>query len=359
VLAALTVAAAFVPRAEITLTPESQTQSLVLPVAASPDIRSVFVTGSVPARVEGVVVEGSETIPIIGQITLPQTQARGIARFENLTESEVAIPAGTVIFTLGESPVRFATLNATRLTAGVNQFVEVQIAAIAAGSGGNLPANALRAVEGPVGLSTVVSNPEPTDGGSDRTAIGASPDDRAALREQLLRHLTSQAVVNLQGQAAQADLLLLDTLQVSQTLEESFNPPPDQPGTSLNLTMRLKFDVQVVSTDDLDQLAATALDAVMPSGFSAAPGSLSFESVSPPETDADGTTRWEIRAERRLLRRLDALQVLNLVRGRTPESARAALIAGLPLDGPPRITLTPEWWPWLPLIPFRISVATE
>jgi hypothetical protein len=358
VAAVLAVGALFVPRAVVTLTPESQMQSLVVAVTANPEIESVFVTGSVPARVQSVVVEGQQTIPIIGQITLPQTRARGIARFQNLTEGEVPIPAGTVLSTLGATPVRFVTLNPTRLTAGIGQIVEVPIEALGAGAAGNLPANALQAIESAVGLAAVVTNPEPTGGGSDRTAIGASEADRQGLRETLLRSLSSQAVVNLQGQAVEDDLLLLDTLTVSQTLEETFSPPLDQAGTSLSLNLRLEFAVQVVSMVDLRRLAASALDSVLPAGYTPEPDSLTIESVSPPDTAEDGTTHWEIKADRRLVRLVDQQRVLNLVRGRTPESARGAL-AALELQQQPQIELQPEWWPWLPLIPFRISVVTQ
>jgi hypothetical protein len=359
VLAVLALAALFVPRAAITLHPESQVQSLVVPVIANPELESVFVTGSVPARTESVIVGGSRTIPIIGQITVPQTRARGVAHFQNLTDAEVAIPAGTVIFTLDDSPVRFMTLNATRLTAGVDHFVEVPIEALTSGASGNLTSDALQAIEGSVGLSAAVTNPEPTEGGSDRSAIGASEEDRLELRESLFDELTSQAEVNLQSQVQGDDLLLLDTLQVSQTLEDSFNPPADQPGTSLTLNLRLEFTVQAVSTQDLKELARFALDSAIPAGFASAAEPLSIESVSAPVTDEDGTTRWQMKTERRLIRELEAGRVLNLARGMSPESARLALDRGLALESPPEIELTPDWWPWLPLIPFRISVATE
>lgn len=359
VLAVLAVAGIFVPRAAITLAPESQDQSIVIPVAASPSIQSVFVTGSVPSRVESVIVEGSQTIPIIGQITLPVTRARGIARFENLTQFEVAIPAGTVIFSLGESPVRFATLNSTRITPGIEEFVEVPIEAVQAGAAGNLPANALQAIEGSLGLSAIVTNPEPTDGGSDQTAIGASEADRDQLRQSLLDDLTSRAEVNLQSQVAPDDLLLLDTMAVSQTLTETFSPAPDQPGTSLTLHMRVEFTLQVVSTDDLDQLARSALDAALPGGFIPAADSLTIESVSAPVTDAQGVTTWDMKAGRRLLRTVDPAQVLNLVRGRSPGAAAAALEGALTLQSAPQIEVLPAWWPWLPIIPFRIDIVTQ
>jgi hypothetical protein len=264
-----------------------------------------------------------------------------------------------VVFTLDDPPVRFATQNPTRLPAGVDQFVEAPIEAIDSGSSGNLPADSLQAIEGSVAISATVTNPEPTDGGSDRSAIGASDEDRSALRASLLDELTSQAEVNLQSQIDPEDLLLLDTLMVSQTLEESFNPPAGQPGTSLTLNMRLEFTVQAVSTRDLRQLARSALDASMPAGFIVSPDDLTIESVSAPVTDDSGATRWEMKTERRILRALDSGLVLNLVRGRSPETARTVLEDRLALDRPPHIDLTPEWWPWLPLIPFRISVLTQ
>jgi hypothetical protein len=359
VLAVITVAGLFVPRAALTVHPESQTQSIVIPVVADPSIESVFVTGSVPVGTESVIVEGSRTVPVIGQITIPQTKARGIARFANLTASEVEIPAGTVILTSGEEPVRFVTVNETHINPGIDQIVEVLIEAVEAGESGNLPANALQAIDGPVGLSAAVTNPEPTDGGSDQTAIGASDVDRIQLRDELLSELTSQAEVNLQSQVSRDDLLLLDTLVVSQTLEESFSPPADQPGTTLTLNMRLEFSILAVSTENLKQLARSALDAASPPGFSPDPDSLTFTSISAPVTDEGGITRWDMKVERRLVREVDSLAVIQLVRGRSPESARAFLSSALSLEDTPQIEIMPEWWPWLPLIPFRIEVVTE
>ncbi len=359
VLAVLTVASLFVPRAAVVLHPESQTQRLVFPVTANPTIQTVFVSGSVPARAETVVLEGEQTAKVASRITVPQTSARGVAHFRNLTQTEVEIPAGTVVYTLTDLPVRFATVNTTRITPGVDQFVEAPIEAVTVGETGNVAADSIQAIEGPLGLMTAVSNPEPTGGGADTTAIGPNEDDRFLLRDGLLADLKTKAEAELRAHLSPDDVLLTDTLAVSQTLEETYNPPAGEKGTSLALTLRVEFSVQVVSTRDLTQLAEETLNAVAEPGFSPVADSLAFESVSKPATDADGITHWQMQAERRILRTVDNAQVLMLVRGLAPDEARALLSKAFVFDSAPQITMSPLWWPWLPLIPFNVSVVVE
>jgi hypothetical protein len=359
VLAVLAVAGLFVPRANVILHPETQTQRLVFPVLASPAIQSVFVTGSVPARAESVVVEGSQSVIVTSRIPVPQTSARGVARFRNLTQTEVEIPAGTLVYTRTDPPVRFATLNHTRLTAGLDQIVEVPIEAVEAGQTGNVDAEMIQAIEGSLGLMATVSNPEPTGGGSDTTAIGPTADDRFLLRESLTRELALQAGDELNNLLSADDLLLSDTLTISQTLEETYNPPVDKQGTTLALTLRLEFTVQVVSTQDLTELAEASLNAAAPQGFFPVADSLTFQSVSSPITSAEGITRWQMQAERRLLRGVDTGEVLRLVLGRSPEQALALVARSSRFESAPQIELTPAWWPWMPLIPFRVQVVIQ
>ncbi|MBI5295920.1 MAG: baseplate J/gp47 family protein [Chloroflexi bacterium] len=359
VLAVLAVAGLFIPRAKVILHPEVQTQSLEFPVLANPDIQSVFVTGSVPARAESIVVEGGKSAVVTSRIPVPQTSARGVARFRNLTPTEVEIPAGTVVYTFTDPPARFATLNGTRLTAGLDQIVEVPIEAVEAGQGGNVEAEAIQAIEGSLGLMATVSNPEATGGGSDTTAIGPTADDRFLLRERLTRELASQAEDELRGRLSADDLLLSDTLKVSQTLEETYNPPADKQGTTLALTLRLEFTVQVVSMQDLTELAEASLNAAAPQGFFPVADSLTFQSVSKPVTSAEGVTRWRMQAGRRLFRVVDTGAVQRLVLGRPLGQALALVADSQEFDSAPQVELTPDWWPWLPLIPFRVQVVIQ
>src|SRR6185295_7682486 len=67
VLSVLVLVAMFVPRAQVTLKPVSKTQSITLPVTASPLVDSVFISGSIPAHEKRVVVQGEHTVVVTGE----------------------------------------------------------------------------------------------------------------------------------------------------------------------------------------------------------------------------------------------------------------------------------------------------
>jgi len=114
-----------------------------------------------------------------------------------------------------------------------------------------------------------------------------------------------------------------------------------------------------VAGDDLRQLADATLMASVPPDFLSAPDSLKFSVQSTPVVGDDNDITFELRAEQTLLRKTNETQVLEYVGGRSKEDAIANLKAGLLLRQPPEVELSPAWWPWMPLIPFRISVETK
>ncbi len=158
VMAVLAVAAIFIPRAAVTLYPESQTQSVTIPVNASLLTESVLLTGDIPARTLSVTVNAEQTLAVTNEISLPNSKAKGVVRFTNLGQDEVEIPAGTVISTV--DLIRYITLNDTLLPAGVDEFVEVKIAALEAGSRGNAVPDSISIIEGLLALSATVTNPD-------------------------------------------------------------------------------------------------------------------------------------------------------------------------------------------------------
>ena len=129
------------------------------------------------------------------QISVPKSKSKGVARFTNLSQGEVDIPAGTVVAT--ESSTRFVTLNDTRLPAGIDQFVDVPIEALEAGAQGNVAADTITIVEGSLGLSISVTNPNPIKGGANSQLIGATDEDRAKLRKVVMDNLRRDAEVQI------------------------------------------------------------------------------------------------------------------------------------------------------------------
>jgi hypothetical protein len=122
----------------------------------------------------------------------------------------------------------------------------------------------------------------------------------------------------------------------------------------------VEYSSRYASAADLTQLASLALNASLPAGFQAVfDESIGVAPVTDPLLNADGNTRWTIRAERTIVQQLNPARVAQLIQGIGATRAQTLLARNLPLDEPPEIRLSPSWWPWIPMAPFRISVVTD
>jgi hypothetical protein len=360
VASVLVLVALFIPRAQVRLHPRTQLQSVVLPVVANPSLESVYITGSIPAREERVIVEGTQTITVTGEGVVPQSKAKGTAVFRNLTQEDISIPSGTVIRTAGEMPVRFVTILNSKVDGGVGEIVELPVEAVEAGMAGNVEAEEIVILEGRLGLSLSVTNPEPLTGGREIPSVQASEADRRRVKNQLLRDLEEQAHLELAGQMKEGDILMQDTFALAQILSEVYDPPAGAASRQLKLTLQVEYSSLYASAADLAQLASLALNASLPAGFQTIPeDAVTVSPVTDPLLNADGNTRWTLRAERTIVQQINQAYVMQMIQGIDARRAQTLLAKSLPLEGAPEIHLSPTWWPWVPMAPFRISVVTE
>lgn len=356
VTAILVLAGLFVPRAAVVIHPETRTESIVIPVSASPAFESVSITGNIPAQKISVKVEVEQSKAATGQVSIPQNKARGVAQFKNLTTDEVNIPAGTVVS--ATPSIRFVTLNDARLPAGVDEIIEVRIEALEAGSAGNVDVDAINSVEGALGLSMTVSNPEATTGGTDTKATGANDVDWERLRTSVLQEVQRLAEEQIRFQISADDLLLIESLEITQILSEEYLPKEGDAGKTLTLQIQAEVSTRYISAVDLAQLASSAMTAVIPQGFSPQ-GGMSFQPLTQPVIDSSGITYFDLGVSQTVIRNLDILAVLSTIRGQTVEQAQNELQTMFDLREEPQITITPAWWRYLPLIPFNISVEVN
>jgi hypothetical protein len=236
------------------------------------------------------------------------------------------------------------------MDAGVGKMLEVPIEAEEAGLSGNVDAETIKVVEGKLGLSLSVTNPEAVTGGHEIPSVQATDADRDRAKSQLIKTLESQAYQQLVQEMDSGDVILDDTSAVSQILSEIYDPPAGAAGNKLTLTMQVEFSARYASAQDLTELAALALNASLPSGYRAA---------TKPTANVDGSAHWIVRAERRIVRQINSSQVTQLIQGIRSARVKTLLEKNLPLERSPKIGLTPSWWPWMPIVPFRISVVTE
>ncbi|MCK7480866.1 MAG: baseplate J/gp47 family protein [Candidatus Moduliflexus flocculans] len=240
----LALVALFLPRAQVLLKPVTKTQSVEIPVMASPSVERVFITGSIPAREKRILVEGTQQVTVTGEGVVPQSKAKGVAVFRNLTQSAVNIPIGTVV-AAGE--VRFVTTELGVLNPGAGETVELKIEAVTGGLSGNLDAETINVVEGRLGLSLAVTNPEPTTGGRERASVQATDADRARAKRLLLRSLEADARARLLDDFASDDVPFDKTFALVEILSEVYDPPPGAAGSQLTLTMQAEYSVRYAS----------------------------------------------------------------------------------------------------------------
>ncbi len=359
VLAVLALAALFVPRARITFSTESKTQEVTIPVLADPALGIVFITGGVPARETTREIVGRQSVPATGKAAVPESEAKGVARFRNLTVNAIQIPSGLVVQTRDSPPVRFVTTESAELEAGIGKTVDVPIEAVNAGARGNLDADLIQAIEGPLGLTLAVTNPAPTSGGAERNAPAPSADDRERVRVVLMETLRMQVQREMLAGLPVHSVVFPTTVKDALVLEETYDPPAGETGDTLTLRMRVKFSARYASGDDLLELANLSLAASLEDGFSPTPNPLTLETLGIPSTAENGRTSFRLRAERQVVRVVDARRALALVRGRRVETAQAQLRAAFPFAKDIKIEMSPAWWPWLPLVPSRIEVVIE
>jgi len=357
VLAVFSIASLFVPRATVVLTPITMEQKATIAIDISGVGAPGILSGRVPAQTPRITISGKKTMRVESQSEIPKEKATGTVRFQNLAQSMTVIPSGTIVYSVTPSTVRFATLQEARLDGKVNASVEVPIEALEAGRIGNVPANGIQVIEGSLGASTTVTNPEPTEGGVNAVEAVPSPSDRDRLRASLLNELEAEAESQMTALLKEDDVVLPNTLTLVSIDQESFDPPAGQPGSVLSLAMSATYRVTYVSGADLRRLAEVTLNASMPTEYMPRAGTLRFSLTAASTSDGNGEPRFNLETGRTIMREVDVDTANLLIRGRMPKQALGELQSTLPLAAPPEIRVTPRWWPWLPLIPFRIAVV--
>jgi hypothetical protein len=357
VLAVLVLAAFLLPGAQINLAPRIQTQELDYTVRASPTQVVINYSGIVPARTVKVVVEGRDSLEASGTSQVAGEAASGQVVITNLTDQPIQIPRGLVVRNLDASPIRFATLQPVEIDAGPGITATLGVRALTPGRGGNLPATSLTAIEGDLGLSLSATNPSPTRGGTDRSLPIPTLADRRQLYTRLENALRESALEEMESALNSGDLLFTGTLSITQVIEQDYKPAGDEPSPRLELSLRLEYQAYAAAGTDLDSLAGVLLDTNLPEGYAPLPDTLVIQVIQSPVLEADDLPVWRMSARRSLKAVVPPEGVTNLLIGVAPAEASARLQAAYPLDAPPTIRLLPEWWPRLPLLPFRIQIT--
>jgi hypothetical protein len=280
-------------------------------------------------------------------------RSSGTVLLSNLTSEGQVVPAGTGLRTA--DGVRFTTLNEAALEAGVAGQNTVDVEAVEPGESGNVPAGAIIAMEGSLGLLVTVVNPQATEGGASAPRPGVSSRDLQRLTEALTRQLLQEARSSVEAGLAAGERIAPESLRAVRVISTEAEPGIGQPGDSLQLRMRLDVGAVLYQDADLQAYAEAVLTESGGEAFATVPGSPRAELGSFVEEGTQGM-RYAAHAFRRLYRAVEADELQRLLLGQPPSEAAQRLERRIDLARPPLILLWPSWLPRLPLLPVRIDI---
>jgi hypothetical protein len=334
-----------------------------LSIRADPAVASSDpVAGVVPAQRLNFDVASTNTFTVKGR-RIEEAKASGRVTFRSYnTGGQNTVPAGSIVATEGN--IQFRTASAARLAraqlvpgapgfAVIPSKASVDVVAVRAGTGGNVPPNAITVVprsEDPV--LTKVTNADPTGGGShdEFPRIEQRDIDAAILQLSTQLEQDFEAILAEPGRIPAA----LTAFPDSRILET--NPSLD-PATLLGREVET-FDLGMTGTGTVvavDQTLVTALAterirAAATSGNAIVDGSVRAE-LGQPAVEGESVV-FPVTARASQARVVDQSSLVRLIKGKPVPQARAALEP----FGDVKVSVWPDWVTSIPTIDGRIDL---
>lgn len=351
VLVLLLTVAALIPSAELDVDPALQDhkETFVFLNLDSPDSEIAEVL-----RVDRIRVEGTLRIPTTGASSEPGEFAHGNVEFTNLGDEAVDIPAGTTIRVPGSDQIYFIIQTSVRLSAESGSSRSVEVVASEPGPSGNVGANRITAVDGPLGLLVSVVNSAPTTGGSIVARSAVSPSDMDRAQEQLNKQLLEQAQELIQANQLSSERLLPESLSIEDVLTEESDRQVGEIADTLELRMSVVASATVVDIVELKLHIMDFLTEESRADVRIVPGSLQIDSMTYDRNPNQGSDL-DVAASYEVYKPVRAGELIDEIKGMRPDQALDLLKDQYPVDQF-TIQLTPGWYPVLPFLQSQVTI---
>jgi hypothetical protein len=357
------------PSATVTLTPaqnpvEASADIIVDPLAAGVDVEHHII----PAIKVSAQIEDSGTIETTGTQDLGNAPAVGSVVFINQTEQAVTIPAGTTITTSTSAPIQFRTTQEASLPGGTGLQVEVPIEALSTSAGaiGNVDSGTINTVIGPLATSVTVRNIAPTSGGSSRAQKTVTTQDIATVIGIVRQQLQSRAFLEMQAKLTESQCIILQTVQIAEQRNDwmTFSAQPGDAADTLSLTMRAVVEATALDEQLGRQIVYAELSKQVQPGQFIIPESVTYEEGCDTVNSTDAATgriTVSMGGNGIVTAQLDTDQIRDRLAGLSMNDAIAFLVSEFPLQQgfAPQISISPDWFGNLPILPMRINVQLQ
>jgi hypothetical protein len=306
----------------------------------------------IPGEVLQQRVEVVGAVPASGGKKVGKDRARGEVMFISQNPQGVVIPKGSAV--VANNGVRFTTDQEVTVPALSLGTARVNVTAVDPGPAGNVDARALARLEAPGVNNIFPRNDRPTTGGSDRDGKVVTAEDIAKLKEQLQSRALEQAKAELYARAGGERSLVSQSVKLRPDGEQ-FDPGPDSEADQVSGRFAVVASAVVFVNNEFNTMVQRTFLAQAGSGFDLP---LSQLGVGTPEVlniDDQARVRIRSRSQAGLVRQVNADELVDQLRWKTPADARNILSRVDGLSGAARIELSPEWAPRA----YRVEVTVQ
>ena len=347
------------PAATVTLVPGQRTLEATVLLTADPQVAEAdFELGLLPARLMETTVEDTGSVATTGSGWSDVERAVGKIVFTNRTNRAVRIPAGTIVSTSTGDRVDFRILEDLEIPGPIGTQGEVEIEAIETGDQGNVPrSNQITTVSGALRTQVVVTNPEPTQGGSTTRVRLVTQADKDRLLEQVKAEISARDLEELTPSLRPDEWLTPGTIQ-PYVVAQFFSHFNDEPTDELDLTLRVLIQGVAISRSASEEAAMVALRNAVPERGQLVAESIRF-SIEPNMVVSGRTLRYAVKVSGNYVIPIDTRAVSRTVTGLNVDEAARRLQEEWLLAREPTFYQDPGWFATLPQIASRIQVRVE
>lgn len=354
-----------VPGATVTLALAEQVIQVNVMITANPEsgIRQVDVENAmVPTVTLRADVTDTASILTTGTTENDAARAGGSVQFVNRTDETVTIPLNTQVSTGGAEPVVFRTTREAVLQRGEGEVVNVPVEAVPSSAGeiGNVNAQTITTVIGPLENSVNVVNPEPMFGGENRAVFVVSEADRNSLIRQMNAQLQYRASQDMNTRLDANQFVIPETIRLVPDSEiMQFSAEIGERAETLELTMSAQVEALAVDEIRAQEIVFARMSAQIPRGRIIDPESIVYTRGGA-RLEVDGQVTFMMSGSLRVTGRVNEGQLRERLAGQDLEAATTYLRREVDLaEGiAPEISLVPDWFGRLPLLPMRIDIET-
>ncbi|MBP8291699.1 MAG: baseplate J/gp47 family protein [Caldilineaceae bacterium] len=346
------------PAATITVRPGRVPMQIDVTMTAVAGLEAPNVADKeLPARVVRADLAAEGGVPTSGTTQKPTERALGEVVFSNLGSAPVNIPTGTSVSTSTGTPVEFRTTRDALLESGVGTRVSVPVEAVEVGIAGNVRANTINTVNGPLRFRVRVNNASGTFGGGSALVPVVTQADRDQLVAVLQQQAEGEAYATLTGQLEPGEWLPPESVQTF-VVATSYDQYNDEEALELKGTVRMLAQGLAVTEADANDIILTAIEGEVPEKARLIADSVRVQRQPGSESSASSVV-FTMTVGADYTTPIDADEVSAVVAGLSLEEAIRILQERWLLTGAPEIYLDPAWQSTLPLIGSRIQVRVE